>query len=108
MQPQNLIAVLLSRVYETPNGFETWGVKLCALMYAISSGLKMPLESGEPFLLLLRNLFGAPHTIWEHIHVEPTVLCGHCATPVPVHDAIYAEAAQMWACPTPCVTKENP
>lgn len=106
MDRHNLIGVVCSRIAEDQGNFNATGVKFSYLVLAVTSGQKICLDHDDSFLLLLRKLFPEQHVIWDHIHVEPTVLCGACGGDIPVLDAVYAEAAALWVHPVPCSSKK--
>ncbi len=105
MTVHDLISVVLSRFYEDQQGFESFGVKLSWLMYVITTRQKLPLDCDDPFLHTLRRLFPEQHAVWNFIDPEKTVLCGSCHGDIPVHDAVYVEAAHVWVHPQPCERK---
>jgi hypothetical protein len=79
------------------------GAELAYITQAILSGQKCELAPVSGLVKLLKANFSSTHQIWNHIIVEPTVLCINCEAEVLWPYASYCPPLSGWLGHSCCV-----
>jgi len=72
------------------------GADLAYTIQAVISNMKCELNPVGPFVRLLKEKLPDNHMIWNHIRLEPTVLCINCASEILWDQASFCPPLDGW------------
>lgn len=83
--------------------FSNVGTELSYLTQAILSDMKCELNPVGELVRLLKDKLPPNHLAWQHIRIEPTVVCINCETELLLDQAAYCPSLNGWLGHNCCV-----
>ena len=97
---------LIAEIYKVCYGatsFFSIGPELSYTTQAILSDMRCELNPLSEFIRLLKEKLPQDHIIWQHIYLEPTVLCINCEMEILLDQAAFCQPLEGWLGHNCCV-----